>query len=212
MGIYGLKSRVFWIQERGRSRRISWALRNEHPKSARGQRVLKEDGIMLKAMQSNMNRRAMGIALAIVALAGIAPVAHGEATTLKVEISTEHATIKNTEQLSVDTKIRNTGNEAQDIQVWSCSYPDNWTSDNLAVSIEQVPCKKNDLIRVRLNPGETYERDLSVQIAVAAEEIQDETVTFRLGFKSPMRGSGSAPDVVTQDEQIWSNPITVKVL
>src|SRR5258708_18255991 len=122
---------------------------------------------------------------------------------LKIEITPLQDSLKNTQALPVNTKIRNIGHSDRRLQVWSCSYPEMWRSDNPAVTVEQVSCKKNDLHNVTLKPGEAYARELSVRVSVTALELAPEFVTFRLGF---------APSFLLKEPPvIWSNAVTVSV-
>ncbi|MEZ0224096.1 MAG: hypothetical protein ACAH83_06055 [Alphaproteobacteria bacterium] len=139
--------------------------------------------------------------LAILALLSCAPARAQEETSLKIEIAALPPSVKNTEAVEVGTKIRNVGKDSRRLQVWSCSYPDHWQTDNAAAEVVQVPCDKNALIWIDVKPGEAYERQLTVRVSVVAEEVQQESVTFRLGFKP----SAETPAV------LWSNAVTVKV-
>jgi hypothetical protein len=120
---------------------------------------------------------------------------------LKIEITPLHAAVKNTDTLSINTKISNIGPDDRRLQVWSCSYPEMWRSDSPAVTVEQVSCKKNGLQNVTLKPGEAYARELSVRVSVKALELAPESVTFRLGFAPSFLLKG--PPV------IWSKAVTV---
>ena len=91
-------------------------------------------------------------------------------------------------------------------QVFSCSYNENWTSDQQGVYFESVPCRANAPLNIQLKPGEAYERDLSLGVLFAAKELPQQPLTFRLGFTAWIDPPAKSLPL------IWSNPITVKVI
>lgn len=125
---------------------------------------------------------------------------------MRVEISVAQSTIKNNEEFSLSTTIRNVDKDEQSLQVWSCSYPQQWTTDNPAVHITDASCKKNDIIRIRLKPGEAHERTLSIHISIDADHSAQKTVAFRLAFE-PVTSEKTAIAA-----RIWSNAITLNVM
>lgn len=132
--------------------------------------------------------------------------AHGEASSIIVDIKMVDSTVKRNDDLPVSTTIRNVGTKEQSLQIWSCSYPEQWIVDNPIVHITAVSCNKNDVVHVRLKPGEAYERALSIRIERSAEHQDQKSVTFRLGFK---------PDISEKTgllSPIWSNAITLRVI
>lgn len=132
-------------------------------------------------------------------------VACGHDLPMRVEISVAQSTVKNNEEFSLSTTIRNVSKNEQSLQIWSCSYPDQWSADNPAVHITGASCDKNDIIRIRVKPGEAHERTLSIRVSIDAEHSAQKTVTFRLAFEpvtSEKTGIAS---------RIWSNVITLNV-
>jgi hypothetical protein len=126
--------------------------------------------------------------------------ANAQQPPIKVEIKLEQATVKNGQCVSVGTTIKNASTDDQHLRIWSCSYPQQWTTDNPAVALKQVPCKENALDDVHLRPGEVYDRNLAVSVFVAAREGLERQITFRLGFSS--WDEATVPP-------IWSNAVTV---
>jgi len=122
---------------------------------------------------------------------------------MKVEISVAQSTTKSNEEFAVSTSIRNVSSDEQSLQIWSCSYPWQWTTDNPAVHITDTSCKKNDVIHVRLKPNEAYERTLSIHVGIVVEHLAQRPVTFRLRFKSATSDKTPYP--------IWSNAITINL-
>lgn len=90
-------------------------------------------------------------ALVLFSLAG-----HSHDLSLQVEIKPALVTVRQNEDFSVETAIRNTGSQPETIEVWSCSYPRQWTLENQAGKVKQIGCKKNYVEQVKLNPGEAY--------------------------------------------------------
>lgn len=154
-----------------------------------------------KHMGKNHPRRGALLVLMLFLFIGMA--AYGEDCPMRVGIRVTQSTVNNNGEFLVSTTIRNVSRDEQSLEVWSCSYPQQWTANNPAVHITSVACKKNDVIRVRLKPGEAYERTLSIHIGVAAEHRAQNSVAFRLGFE-PVTSEGTG-------SHIWSNVITVNV-
>lgn len=127
------------------------------------------------------------------------------ASSLKVDVKAAQTTVKNSEHLVIHTRISNTSNETQTLQVWSCSYDKSWTSDQQGVSLDPVPCRANAPIPIFLKPNETYERELSVYAWFRPKNLPQESITFHLAFKPWI-------DPPVKSPFIWSNPITIKVI
>jgi hypothetical protein len=123
----------------------------------------------------------------------------------RVEIKALQSPITNKEEFTVSTSIRNLSRDDQSLLIWSCSYPQQWVADNPDIHITDVPCKKNDVIRIELKPGETYDRPLALYAADPDEDRKPKPITFRLGFKPTTDGKRepTAP--------IWSNAVTLAV-
>ena len=105
------------------------------------------------------------------------------------------------------TKIINTSHKDQHLQVWSCSYYNNWIIDSPWVQLKAWPCKKNFVDEVVLKSGETYENKLSLKIGVPAEEILVEKVTFKLGFKAAVDPFSQK---MTEASIVWSDSVTLQ--
>ncbi len=157
----------------------------------------------------NQGPRATSLLTAMVFCVGMAAFAHAQDSPLKVEIDTTHVIVKNAQSFEVNTKIRNNGGTPQTVRVWSCSYPRHWSSDNLAVNVQQVPCRLDGLVNIRISPNSAYERTLTVRVAVPdTEPLRRHPVTFRLAFRQ------FTSDLETSDQiapPIWSNPISLTI-
>ena|ERR1035437_3345288 len=119
-----------------------------------------------------------------------------------VEARVGYRTVRNNEEFSVFTSVRNIGKTVQLLRVWSCSYPQQWTTDNASVQVKQVSCRKNYLSQVKLEPGEVYEKPLSLSANVGAAQ---KLITFRLGLDL------EASAVAASASRVWSNELTVKI-
>ncbi len=135
---------------------------------------------------------------------------YAQESALRVEIKSEQRSVKTGESFEVTTQIVNISQKDQHLQIWACSYSDNWVTDNPYVHLNGEPCNKNFIGNVVLKRGEVYENRLSLNITVSAEEILVEEVTFKLGFKLFDK---TAKDEVISDVSavIWSNPMSMKI-
>jgi hypothetical protein len=131
--------------------------------------------------------------------------AYGQDSPFKVEIKLAQTKVNNYEPFSVATAIRNTSTAEQTLEVWSCSYPTQWVSDVSSVHVNLVGCKKNDLLNIKLKPGEACERVVTIRIQLSPGDGKPESVTFRMGFKAAnfVTGQGNLP--------LWSDAVTVNV-
>lgn len=139
---------------------------------------------------------------------GMATFAHAHDSPLKVEIETTHA-VKDDQSFEINTKIRNTGSDVQTLRVLSCAYPRHWSSDNPDVNVQQVPCRIDGLVNIRISPNTAYERTLTVRVAVPdTEALRRRPFTFRLAFRQ------FTSDLQPYDQSvppIWSNPISLTI-
>lgn len=146
-------------------------------------------------------------ALILMVLIGIAAYARNLSTKpdLIVEITVSDSAVRKNQAFPVHTIIRNAGQREQSLQVWSCSYAEQWLTDNPAIQIIGDSCNKNDVIRVTLKPGEGYKRDLSIRVVFPAEPRARKSVSFCLGFEPAVsEKAGTA-------SPIWSKAITVSM-
>jgi hypothetical protein len=171
--------------------------------------------LKLKVAPRGLKRRTHGylarlarLALLIFVANESNPTAYVEASSLKLRVEPTQITVKNGQASSLVATIQNVSWKTQQLRIWSCSYDKHFSSDSKAVNVVPVPCRANTLLGVRLEPGEKYRRELSVHIAVMAEEIQTEALTVRLGFEQATNEGGVVDESLSL---IWSNPIRIKV-
>jgi len=120
------------------------------------------------------------------------------APALKVTIGIDDKSVEPAGSFSVSTQIQNIGERAITLAIWSCSYSQNWISDNPAVTIESMPCKKNVLEGIALASGRTYTNSLEVRSTTEQP--------FRLGFMN-----GQLDVKMPASKPVWSNPLTVSI-
>jgi hypothetical protein len=130
---------------------------------------------------------------------------YGQDSSLKVEIKLAQMSVINNENFSLSTTLRNTSAEEQVVEVWSCGYSNQWSSDNSSVHMYRGPCMKTGLLQIRLKSGDAYQRDVMVYINLASGNSNNEPITFRLGFANVSRG------VAPKMPLTWSNAVTVSV-
>lgn len=144
---------------------------------------------------------AMAIGMADVALAASLP-------TLKVTVTAKLQSVDHGASFPMMTEIQNTGKTAQTLRIWLCSYDAHWKTDNPSVGVEGTVCGKNFLRDVKLGPGESYMRGLSLRADIQPAAPPHELVTFRLGFID-----GAQEGAITMNRSfVWSNPVTIKVV
>jgi hypothetical protein len=132
--------------------------------------------------------------------------AYGQESRFKAEIKLTQTEVSNHEIFSVSTSIRNTSIKDQVLDVWNCSYPEQWVSDNLNVHVEEAACLQNWHYKVKLAPGEAYERAVPIYLASCTRKTVPGAVTFRLGFQEATR-TKRYPD----NSANWSNQVTLNV-
>jgi len=148
------------------------------------------------------------IALCMMVICGFTSmVAYGQGETIQVAIESTHDTVKNDESFLVSANVKNVSRDEQSLEVWSCSLPKQWLSDNPTVHVPDVPCKKNSATWIRLKPGESYNNQLQIYIALHSDHRTPEPIDFRLGFQ-PIDFQGTAG----VSFPIWSNAVTINVI
>jgi hypothetical protein len=150
----------------------------------------------------------------VLSLIGTAATAYGQESPLKVEVETARAVVKNTQDFVVSTTVENVGKEDQLLHIGTCSYAEQWTTDNPSVHVKNPVCRKNPLMDIRLRPGGSFKRPLAVTVSLPAKELRTPlAVSFRLGF-SPMdevivaQTHPNPPSHSAPAPPIWSNVVT----
>jgi len=136
-------------------------------------------------------------------------VVSGQSKYLRAEIALTRTVVKNDETVAVATVVRNAGSTEQSLTVWDCSYQAQWTSDNPAVRVDDVACMQNVAGKIRLKPGGSYRRSLSVHVHLDSSQMDEKAVTFRLGYGPYAYFTDQSAGPRTP--LFWSNPVTVTV-
>jgi hypothetical protein len=137
------------------------------------------------------------------------PGSFGQAPPLKAEIRLPRNSVKNGALFAVFTAIRNTSREEQSLEASACGYGSQWTTDNPVVRSEGEPCLASGLARVKLKPGESYEKKILVSVTLPVGSGPKETVTFRLGFESERDQTAPPASTGPPAPRLWSNPVTI---
>jgi hypothetical protein len=137
--------------------------------------------------------------------------AYSQTSPVTVEVKPLQTEIREGEELSVSTVLRNTGTEAQTMRRDACGYGDLWFSDNKSIQIAPSACLKPGFMGVTLEPDEAFRADVQVYAKLAPSVGEGEWITFRLGFKSEFRSEKDPPQPNLKPQTLWSNAVTVKV-
>lgn len=107
------------------------------------------------------------------------------------------AEIKAGEEFAVNLRVVNSSDEPQSFKVWSCSWDVNWHWRNHRFGYTPWDCYRNGIIEIRLQPGEAYEKMLSMKLV---GEGTSKTESLRMGF---------APS--GEQKTYWSNEVVLGV-
>lgn len=131
---------------------------------------------------------------------------------LKAEIKLAQTSVKNNEMFFLSAAIRNISGEEQTIVVWTCGYSRQWTADTPSVKFAREDCVANVQVRLKLKPGESYEKKVLVQVTLPAGSNPKEAITFRLGFENETAAMPTPSTVkAAKAAQLWSNALTINV-
>jgi hypothetical protein len=125
-----------------------------------------------------------------------------------VAIKASTASARYNVPFAVSTEVRNVSKSQQVIELSPCTYPSEWTSDNLRVRLVHNSCLQDALLIVKLKPGEAYKASVFVQIS-PSESAQDKSVTFRLGNRIKLSVGDLKPPTVSP--LTWSKPVTIGI-
>ena len=129
----------------------------------------------------------------------------GKFQLLKIEAEIKQDSLKRDDRAAVlvfniVAKVQNVSNKEIELSAYSCSYMDDWITDNKSVDPEFINCKKNGLYAFVLKPGEIYERPLTMRIPVS---VTIEDVHFKLGYKAQRMTKGFER-IPLEGQPFWS--------
>lgn len=107
---------------------------------------------------------------------------YSQASALKIEIRATKTEVKSGEGFSVSTIIRNTGSQDVVFGVLLCGYCYQWRADVPSVSVGADVCTNNALSRIRLKPGESYERPVVVFVSLNANTAESMPINISIGI------------------------------
>ena len=131
---------------------------------------------------------------------------------LKITIQTKQVSIKDGDIFPVTTIIQNIGKDVSTLHLWICSYDEHWITDTPKVNVLEIPCDKNFIQKIKLEPGEYHKRELYLRANIVPKSPPMEmpsirSISFRLGFTD-----GREAEHKESAKSIWSNSITLKVV
>src|SRR5205823_7942372 len=99
--------------------------------------------------------------------------------------------------------VKNVSSSNQGFGYFTCSYYDNWKTDNHDVGLSAWSCKANFLSPEKLEPGKNFSGEVPIYISPS---LIGKVVIFKLGFlpydESKYKSLGT----------FWSNEIKIKVV
>jgi RNA polymerase sigma factor (sigma-70 family) len=126
------------------------------------------------------------------------PEANGAAgIPLNATVQAKKKRVRVGEEFEVRLRVVNASRSPQSFQVMSCSWDDHWQSSNDRVSWAGWDCRKNIPVTVNLDPGQAYEKDLSMFIVPG--KLQRE-FAFQMGF-TPLKSK----------QTYWSNVVILQL-
>jgi hypothetical protein len=93
--------------------------------------------------------------------------------------------------------------------VMSCSYTDNWRSDNAAIAPHPRPCRGNAPYPVTLAAGQSYQGTFVLVIANRLASRQQFKLAFQPTFDKYIAKYESEDHHQVWRGEIWSEPITI---
>ena len=89
--------------------------------------------------------------------------------------------LSQTSYAEVICRIKNTSSEPVVFETWSCSWYQNWETDNKKATVITWPCHKNVPVKVILAPGQVYEKAIPLTFNMTKP---GERLPIRLRFVS----------------------------
>ena len=108
---------------------------------------------------------------------------------------------------SVMAKVQNISKENITLSAWSCSYAEDWVTDNKSIFPRQLNCKNNVLYAIALKPGETREFTLAMS---RPSNVLLKDIRFKLGYKAK-RPIGEFKRTPIAGEPFWSDDVILHI-
>ena len=116
---------------------------------------------------------------------------------LTVTIKLQTKIIRTNAPFTAHLRVVNSSKSTQSFRVMNCSWDEHWKSSNERVSWEGWGCDKNFAVTEKLEPGQAYERTLSMLLTSGKPQ---EKVSFKMGFTP-----------IDSKQTFWSNEVTLPV-
>ena len=131
-----------------------------------------------------------------------------ESSPLQIIVTPEVGRVHVMEPFKVSLEIKNVSNTNQFFKDMSCSWYDNWKSDNPNVGLISWNCELNGPSTVELAPGEIYHETLNNEDGKMEiyHEVPTNSISFRMSF--------TPGDLYVHSERkqiYWSNNVTIKI-
>jgi hypothetical protein len=125
---------------------------------------------------------------------------------LKVTIKPDQVPIQfhppKSDQFKLALRVENISKETVSFESATCSWDTEWKTSTKSVHWEGWPCFSNILYTVKLKPGETYEKSLTMRLT-PGDPV--DKVSFKMGF-TPRKLTPKS-----DKEIFWSNEITIQI-
>ena len=99
--------------------------------------------------------------------------------TLRVLVKVLKANVRVGETFNVSLRVENPTPTNQYVIVWSCSWDENWKTDNPNVVLFGQECAGNGRGRVEIEPGGAYIEEGEMQVL---HSVPGNKLSFRMGF------------------------------
>jgi hypothetical protein len=122
------------------------------------------------------------------------------------------------ESFKVSLEVKNISNTNQSFLVWSCSWWENWKSNNRFVYLPAWDCGQNAPMTVNLAPDESFRETLNGN--EMPMRVVDSVSTNRISFRMAFHTGGSvhlykADEIMPDDVKgkiYWSNEVTIDLI
>ena len=140
-----------------------------------------------------------------------------EPSPFKIIVTPRKTRVRAGEKFKVGLEVKNISSTNQSFKVWSCSWYENWKSDNLAVYLPGWTCRANGVDTVNLAPGESFAETLNgkeMEMQVI-QSVSTNKISFRMAFHT-----GGSIQLYKSDEVIpddvkgkiyWSDEVTINI-
>lgn len=131
----------------------------------------------------------------------------GSTNSLTVQVKVSKTTCRVGQPFNVSLRVENTTPTNQSVLVWSCSWSDNWKTDNTNVVLLSQQCAKNTVGPVEIKPGSAYINEGQMQVL---HPVPGKKLSFRMGF-TPFSGWNASYTGFVWGKTLWSKEVVIGV-